>query len=317
MKKRSKVFLVLLVLSVVCLLLAFGCTSSTKSVTGNAVKTTKVSKNIEIKGSDTLVQLVSNLAEAYTTRNPSAKLSVTGGGSGTGIASLINGEIDIADASRPIKEKEINLAKDKGIEPWEFRIARDMLSVIVHEDNPVSELSMEQVGDIFKGGITNWNDVGGNDEEITLYGRQSTSGTYVFFMEHVVQADYSANMRNMEGNQAILDAVIQDNTGIGYVGLGYIVDDSGSQIPSIKVLKVAADENSEAISPLNEAKQGDYAVSRALFQYLAKKPVKGSPIHRFIQFELSDEGQEIVKNTGYVAITAEDRSYNEELLVKI
>jgi len=290
-----------------------GCINQSR-ITGEVIKNIE---DIEIKGSDTLLQLVSNSAEAYSEVNPTARISVTGGGSGGGIAALINGKIDIADASRPIKEKELKQAEERGIKPWEFIIARDMLSVTVNENNPISKLTVEQVSSIYKGEITNWKEVGGKDQKITLYGRQSTSGTYVFFMEEIVKGDYSAKMRNMEGNQAILDAVKQDQTGIGYVGIGYIVDEKGNQVSGIKIIKIAKDEDSVYVSPLEESKHSEYPLSRPLFQYLAKKPVKDSPIYNFLIFELSNEGQQIVKKSGFVPITADDMKYNEELLDKI
>ena len=124
-------------------------------------------------------------------------------------------------------------------------------------------------------------------------------------------------MRNMEGNQAILDAVKQDQTGIGYVGIGYIVDEKGNQVSGIKIIKIAKDEDSVYVSPLEESKHSEYPISRPLFQYLAKKPVKDSPIYNFLIFELSNEGQQIVKKSGFVPITADDMKYNEELLDKI
>jgi len=290
-----------------------GCINQSR-ITGEVIKNIE---DIEIKGSDTLLQLVSNSAEAYSEVNPTARISVTGGGSGGGIAALINGKIDIADASRPIKEKELKQAEERGIKPWEFIIARDMLSVTVNENNPISKLTVEQVSSIYKGEITNWKEVGGKDQKITLYGRQSTSGTYVFFMEEIVKGDYSAKMRNMEGNQAILDAVKQDQTGIGYVGIGYIVDEKGNQVSGIKIIKIAKDEDSVYVSPLEESKHSEYPISRPLFQYLAKKPVKDSAIYNFLIFELSNEGQQIVKKSGFVPITADDMKYNEELLDKI
>lgn len=278
------------------------------------VTTEKSIEDIEIKGSDTLLQLVSNLAEAYTQNNPDARISVTGGGSGTGIAALINGEVNIADSSRPIKGKELKLAEERKVNPQEFIIARDMLSVVVHEDNPVSELTIDQISGIYKGEITNWEGVGGRDQKITLYGRQSTSGTYVYFMEEVIKGDYSPHMRNMEGNQAIIDAVKQDKTGAGYVGVGYVTDEGGRQINGIKTIKVAKDRNTPYISPLDESMLSEYPISRPLLQYLAEKPAMDSPIYDFLMFELSSEGQEIVEKSGFVSITGEDKEHNDEVL---
>jgi len=283
-------------------------------ITGEAIKNIE---DIEIKGSDTLLQLVSNMAEAYSELDPAARISVTGGGSGGGIAALINGEIDIADASRKIKESEIKQANDNGIDIWEFIIARDMLSVIVNKDNQISKLTMGEIGKIYRGEITNWKELGGKDKEITLYGRQSTSGTYAFFMEHVLEGDYSSKMRNMEGNQAILDAVRQDKSGIGYVGIGYLVDDNGKQVSGMTIIKVAKDKNSEYIYPLDKEKLFDYTISRPLYQYFAGKPVKNSAVYNFLMFELSAQGKEIVKKSGFDEIINIDNEHNEELLSKI
>jgi len=295
-----------LVLVMIAVLLVAGCTTS-NSVTGNAVGTSQV-KDIEIKGSDTLLQLVSNMAEAYSEVDPSTRVSVTGGGSGSGIAALINGEIDVADASRPIKAEEIEQAKAGGTTPFEVTIARDMLSIVVNPSNPISKLTIEQISKIYSGEITNWKEVGGSDQPITLYGRQSTSGTYVFFQEDIIKAEYSPKMRNMEGNQAILDAVRQDKTGVGYVGIGYLVDESGNEVSGIKIVNVAKDAQSEYQSPMDESKHATYPVARSLFQYIAGKPAKGSAIYDFAMFELSDEGQEIVKESGFVPLSIGDRN---------
>ncbi|MHC1602847.1 MAG: PstS family phosphate ABC transporter substrate-binding protein, partial [Methermicoccaceae archaeon] len=221
---------------------ALGCTSpQTESELGEVV----------IKGSDTMVQMVSNLAEGYMEKYPDRKVAVTGGGSGTGIAALLNGEVDIADASRLMKDREIEQARAKGIEPVRFIIARDALSVIVNPNNPVDALTIEQISDIYAGNITNWKEVGGPDMEITLYGRQSTSGTYAYFLEEVVNQqllgkrlnrEYSPKMLNMEGNTAIVDAVARDVSGIGYIGVGYLRDD-------VKPIGVAKTPSDEYVSP--------------------------------------------------------------------
>ncbi len=303
-------FLVLVMMLVGMLLLA-AC-----SPTGNVVRVVdsdsgKTVESVEIKGSDTLLQLVSNLAEAYS-EDHDVRISVTGGGSGTGISSLINGEIDIADSSRPIKQKEIEMAADKGIDVWEFRIARDMLSVIVNPDNPVEKLTVDEISKIYKGEITNWQELGGPDLEITLYGRQSTSGTYVFFMEEIVQDDYSPEMRNMEGNQAILEAVALDSSGIGYVGVGYVVGKDGEPVDSVKILDVS--DGGDYLGPFDK---GDYPISRPLYQYIAGKPDKESSLYDFLIYELSNEGQEIVRESGFFYASSSDVKNNEETLAKI
>ena len=270
-------------------------------------------ESLDIKGSDTLVQLVADMAESYNEAHPEADVIVTGGGSGTGIAALINGEVDIADTSRPIKAKEIDQAKAKGLEPWEFIVARDGLAVIVNAGNPVSELTMDQVGAIYRGEINNWNQVGGEDGQITLYGRQSTSGTYEFFLEHVVnweqteKQDYSPGMLNMEGNKAIVDGVTADSSGIGYIGVGYITGE-------IRVVNVAEAEGLEYYSPLDASsvEQGLYPITRPLYQYTAGKPEKDSITYDFLLFELSEAGQQIVENAGFYSINLDDRVHNEE-----
>lgn len=294
----------------------FGCASQSNSgPAGNAALTTQSAQSLEIKGSDTMLQLVSNWAEAFSRTEPATSISVTGGGSGTGIAALINGEIFVANSSREIKEEEILQARERGFEPLEFVVARDTLSVIVHKGNPLSQLSMEEVGRIFRGEITNWKEVGGNDEPITLYGRQSTSGTYVFFQEHVLKGDYALTMRNMEGSQAIVDAVAQDRTGIGYVGVGYAK--TGEETGRTKTLSIALDAQSEFISPFDKEKELQYPISRGLFQYVSDKFPKDSAAYRFLAFEISGQGQNIVLESGFVEITEPDKSKNNELLAKI
>ena len=270
-------------------------------------------ESLEIKGSDTLVQLVADMAESYNEAHPDADVVVTGGGSGTGIAALINGEVNIADASRSIKAEEIDQAKAKGIDPWEFIIARDGLAVVVNPENPVTELTMDQTGAIYRGEITNWNQVGGEDVEITLYGRQSTSGTYEFFLEHVVnweqaeKQDFSPRMLNMEGNKAIVDGMIADRSGIGYVGAGYVT-------AGIQVINIAKDDESDYYSPLDASnvEQGLYPITRLLYQYTSGKPDKDSITYDFLLFELSEEGQKIVENAGFYAVNLADRAHNEE-----
>jgi phosphate transport system substrate-binding protein len=294
------------ILIIIAAALALGCTGQ------------QPGESLDIKGSDTLVQLVADMAESYNEAHPDADVIVTGGGSGTGIAALINGEVSIADASRSIKAKEIDQAKAKGIEPWEFIIARDGLAVIVNADNPIKELTMDQVGAIYRGEITNWNQVGGEEGEITLYGRQSTSGTYEFFLEHVVnweqaeKQDYSPGMLNMEGNKAIADGVTADPSGIGYIGVGYLTG-------KIQVVNVAKDEGSGYYSPLDvsDVEQGLYPITRPLYQYTAGKPEKESITYDFILFELSEEGQKIVENAGFYPINLDDRAYNEEKILAI
>ncbi|OGJ69288.1 hypothetical protein A3H90_02155 [Candidatus Peribacteria bacterium RIFCSPLOWO2_02_FULL_55_36] len=274
--------------------------------------------NLTIKGSDTEVQLVSNLAEAFARHNTSAHLSVTGGGSATGIASLLNGEIDIANSSRPMSDAERAQASERGIDLQEFILARDGLSIILHPENPITTLSMQQLSDIYSGRATRWKDIGGSDAPIVLYGRQSTSGTFGFFRDTVVKDDYAQTMRNMEGNQAIVDAVRADANGIGYVGVGYVKDDQGNVRDGISAILISL-KNSNPVSPLDReaVKRGDYPISRPIYQYLPAVPPRGSPAEAFLRFEASSDGQAIVEASGFYAITAEDVQRNSTLLAKI
>lgn len=276
-------------------------------------------ESLIIKGSDTELEIVSSMAEEFGKMNPNVRISVTGGGSGTGIAALINGEIDVADASRQIKDKEIQNAKNAGVDPWELRIGRDGIAVIVNEDNPVSQLTMKEIGDMYSGDTTNWQAVGGSDRHVTLYGRQSTSGTYSFFRDVVVQADYSPEMRNMEGNSAIVEAVKTDETGIGYVGIGYAVDKQGTEVEGIDILGVAESAGAPYAKPTEKEKviAGQYPISRALYQYIDGNPGKGSALHHFIQYELSPEGQAIVEDAGFFPLTNADKQANQDVLSRI
>jgi phosphate transport system substrate-binding protein len=277
-------------------LLCLGVLTSANTITAQR-------KMMQIKGSDTLVNLVQVLSEAYMTKNPRSPIAVLGGGSGTGIAALINGTCDVANHSRPMKEKEVTMAKDNGVAPTTFVIAVDGLSVIVNEKNAVSKLTMDQIGAMFRGEIKNWKEVGGPDKGISLYGRQSNSGTFVFFQEHVLgNQNYSADMKRMNGNAQIVEGVTADQLGIGYVGVGYVVDAQGNVKEGIKILKVSKDASSDAYSPLNKAAvdSRDYPIARGLFQSTAGIP-EGAVLD-FLKFELSPEGQKIVEDEGFFPI---------------
>lgn len=267
----------------------------------------------EIKGSDSEVNLVQALVEAFAEVNSVAEFSVTGGGSGTGIAALINGQTDIANSSRPMKDSEIEQARANGVDPVPVVFSMDGLAVIVHEANPVDRLTVEQVGEIFVGKITNWKEVGGEDKPISLYGRQSNSGTYVYFMERVVKGDYSPAMQNMNGNSQIVEGVRSDLTGIGYVAIGYAQSAAGT---GIKALSLAETEADPFVSPLetDKVKNGEYPLTRPLYQYLNGVPT--GALRQFIEFELSPAGQAIVEREGFLPVTPEFMSENERYLKK-
>lgn len=255
-------------------------------------------KALTIKGSDTMVHLVSSWAEQYMKAFPQAQVSVTGGGSGTGFASLLNGTTDICAASRPIQSKELGQAKEKGITPKEVAVARDAIVVIVHPKNPVMALTMQQTGDIFTGKFMRWEQVGGGPEAIIPLSRESSSGTYVFFQEHVLlKADYTVYARLMPGTSAMAQSVAADATSIGYTGLGYALE----MKDSVKMLSIKKDENAPAVAPSEETvASGAYPISRELYFYTNGEP--GERITPFIEFCLSAAGQQIVRETGYVAV---------------
>jgi len=265
---------------------------------------------LQVRGSDTELNLVQRLSEKFMEDNP-AQIAVTGGGSGTGLAALINGEVDLANASRAMKDKEIEQAKANNVNPVEFVVAMDGLSVIVHKDNPVEKLTVAQIGAIYRGEITNWQEVGGNDQKISLYGRQNNSGTFVFFREHVLKGDYSADMKRMNGNAQIVEGVKADPAGIGYVGLGYVVDENGNPVEGLTVLKVAKDKNSPYVSPLNreDVLTGAYPVARPLYQYTNGKP-QGA-LRDFIKYELGEKGQNIAIDEGFFPVPKDLQQQNQ------
>jgi phosphate transport system substrate-binding protein len=267
---------------------------------------------IQIKGSDSEVNLVQRLAEAFMKKNPGVNIAVTGGGSGTGIAALINKKTDIANSSRDLSAKEEEAAKKGGVTPFRVVFATDGISVITHPENPVSKLTLEQLGKIFKGDISNWKEVGGGDMKISLYGRQSNSGTFVFFREFVVKADYSPHKKAMNGNAQIVEGIQRDKAGIGYVAVGYVVSEKGEVKPGVKVLNIAKDAQSEAFSPakMENVMSGNYPISRPLNQYLVGKP--SGKLLEFINYELSPEGQEMVRKQGFFPVQQKWVEFNKK-----
>ena len=262
---------------------------------------------IQIKGSDTMVNMVQVLAEKYMAKNPGKAISVTGGGSGTGVAALLNDTCDIANSSRDLKEKERASAKNK---ITEVVVAMDGLSIIVNRDNKVDKLTIEQLGKIYRGEITNWKDVGGANTPINLYGRQPNSGTYDFVREFVVKADYAKSVKEMNGNAQIVEAVKSSSqaSGIGYVGAGYVKDANG-----LKIVKIAKTSKDEAYIPTQDnILNGLYPIARPLFQFVSgdiKESVKD-----FFAFELSQEGQKIILEQGFYPISDKQMATNNSLL---
>ena len=257
--------------------------------------------SIQIKGSDTMVNLGQAWAEEFMAKHPEASIAVTGGGSGTGIAALINGTCDIAEASREMKRQELDLAKKNGHDVREYKVAVDALAVVVHPSNPVKQLSVEQLSGIFTGKIVNWNEVGGKDKKILTLSRERNSGTHVYFLEHVVRKgnekgpeQFAPAVLMLPSSQAIIEEVAQSESAIGYIGLGYVSD-------RVHTVAVSKANGEPFVAPsMATAMDKTYPLARPLLFYTETEP-KGVE-KEFIDFVLSDEGQEIVKTMDFVPL---------------
>lgn len=270
-------------------------------------------KLVQVKGSDTLVNLSQAWAERFTEKT-GKMVAVTGGGSGTGLAALLDGKCDVANSSRDISAKEIDQAKGKGVTPVEIAVAVDGLSVVLNTKNPIKALKVEDIGKLFRGEIANWKALGGPDAPVTLYGRQPNSGTYVFFQEHVLgKKDYAKTMNQMNGNAQILEGVAKDASAVGYVGVGYVVDENGKVAAGIHPVDVYT-KDGKLVSPLDKGavKSGKYPLARTLYQYTNGKP-KGDVL-ALLQFELSPEGQKMAEKEGFDTIGGELVKKNEGAL---
>ena len=261
----------------------------------------KDKNSIQVKGSDTMVNLGQAWAEKYMEKNSTDFVAVTGGGSGTGLSSLISGTCDIAMSSRNIKEKEIALAKQKAINPNEIKVALDGLAVVVNLNNLITKLTLTQLADIFTGRISNWKELGGKDEKIVILSREVNSGTHVYFKEHVLRnndpnskEEFAPRALLLSSSQAIADEVAGNSAAIGYYGMGYI---SAKQKP----IAVAKDETSEYEAPtIENVVNGKYPISRPLFIYTNGLPQ--GLVKKFVDFVLSKEGQDIVLATDFVPV---------------
>jgi len=259
------------------------------AILGIALYAQKVA--IEIAGSDTMLELAQALAEDFS-KETGIEINVGGGGSGTGIARLINNTVDIANSSREMKDKEIKLAEEKGVKIYEVKLGIDAIAIIANPKNKVKNLTVDQIAAIYKGEITNWKEVGGDNIPISLYGRQNNSGTYVFFREHILNnKDYSPKMMGMNGNAQIVEAIKNDKGGIGYVGIGYLSDVKGE----VKIITV------NNMSPKDEKAvlTAKYPIARFLFQYVSDKRLEREEVKKFFQFALTKKGQEIIKKIGF------------------
>ncbi|NPV86479.1 MAG: phosphate ABC transporter substrate-binding protein [Anaerolineae bacterium] len=256
---------------------------------------------ITVKGSDTMVNLALAWAEQYQEIHPEVRLSVTGGGTGTGIAALINGSVDLANASRAIKPEEFEQAKQAGFMPVEFTVARDAIAIIVNPANPVSQLTLEQISQIYRGNIKNWKELGGEDRPIVSLSRETNSGTHVYFLETVVRLNnkkdksiFSPTTLLLPSSEGIIAEVRDNPNAIGYDGLGYVT-------PEVKVIAVARDAESPYILPSVETvNEGIYPISRDLYIYTRGKP---SGIKQdYLNWIKSAEAQKIVSQLGFVPI---------------
>jgi len=278
-------------------LMAFTAVSCSRNTGGNG----QYSESIQIKGSDTIVNLVQVWAERFVENKPDVNVGVTGGGSGTGFAALLNKTCDIAMASRAIEDKEKATAKTNGVDPVEFKVGLDGLAILVNKNNPVSKLTIPQLRDIFMAKITNWKEVGGDDSKIVILSRESNSGTHMFFKEHVIRLgdkkskdEFAPQALLMPSSQAIYDEIAQNPHAIGYVGMGFINS-------KVKAISVAIDSGHAYVYPnIDNVISGMYPISRPLYLYTNGMP-KGV-VKMFIDYVLSPTGQKVVSEMDFVPI---------------
>jgi phosphate transport system substrate-binding protein len=288
----GQVFLVLLLLS------------ACRPATNTAAAASNPQRVIQNKGSDTLVNLALAWAEAYREVNPELLISVTGGGSGTGIAALINGTVDIANVSRQIKPDEIAAAEANGVTPVEFVVAIDALAVVVHPSNPVGELTIDQLAAIFTGRIANWQELGGNDAPIVLLSRETNSGTHVYFLEEVVRKGeessdiFAPQTLLMPSSVGITSEIRRNPNAIGYDGLGYV--DSAHE----KLIAVAANAVAPYVLPtVATGMDGSYPIARPLYMYTAGEPA--ADVAAYLEWIRGPQGQQIVADLGFVPLAVE------------
>lgn len=299
---NSKSFLIrLLFLAAVLIAGLIGCKPGETPGDGDTPSQQEI--YLENKGSDTIVNLALAWAEYYQDVNSHVRISVTGGGSGTGIASLINNTVDIANASRRIKDKEIENAQDNGVDPIEYVIARDAIAVIVHPDNPINTLTLEQVSAIYSGQVENWSELGGEDRPIVRLSRETNSGTHVYFLENVLRMGdkesdilFSMDTLLLPSSEGIIKEASQNINAIGYDGLGYVTDE-------VKVIGIASESGGEFIYPSVETvNSGLYPIARELYMYTNGEPT--GALAEYMDWIFSAEAQEIVAELGFVPITS-------------
>jgi phosphate transport system substrate-binding protein len=247
---------------------------------------------LTVKGSDTMVILGQRWAETYMKVHPGVTVQVTGGGSGTGIAALINGTTDICEASRPMKDKEKeDVQAKRGAPAVENKVALDALAIYVNVKSPLQEISIPALRKVYVGETKNWKDVGGPEHAIVLYGRENNSGTYGYFKEHVLEnKDFATAVQTLAGTSAVVNAVKADPFGIGYGGIAYL--------EGIRALKVKKDDSTPAVAPsLETAQSGTYPISRFLYFYTAGEPT--GLAKSFVDWVKSADGQKVIELVGY------------------
>lgn len=281
------------------------CGSNPGSNASSSENLPVVSNYIENKGSDTIVNLALAWAERYQTVKPDVRISVTGGGSGTGLTGMINHSVDIANASRQIKPEEIETAKSEGMNPQEFIIARDAIAVIVNPENPVNQLTLAQLSAIYRGEINNWKELGGEDRPIVRLSRETNSGTHVFFLEAVIRLGdtkdktiFSADTLLLPSSEGIIAEVRENPNAIGYDGLGYITEE-------VKMLAISSLETPDVyVLPSAETvADNSYLISRSLYMYTQNVPT--GIIKDYLGWILSPEAQQIVMELGFVPALVE------------
>jgi phosphate transport system substrate-binding protein len=258
-------------------------------------------KAVQIKGSDTMVNLGQAWAEDFMKQKPTVSIAITGGGSGTGIAALLGGTTDIAQSSRNMESKEIQQAAKRGIKPTEIHVANDGIVVAVNRGNPVSKLTIKQLSDIFTGKIKNWQEVGGENRPIVALSRERNSGTHVFFLEHVVKLgkkknpnEFACSVLMMPSSQAIIEEINANPAAIGYIGLGYLTKKE-------KAVAIAKDSSSAYVVPsVQSVTAKQYPIARSLLFYTNGEP--SGEVKSFIDYVLSPAGQELVLKMDFVPL---------------
>lgn len=285
------------------LFLLTGCVGRSHTRPGTLPQPAAVS--IENKGSDTMVNLALAWAERYQQVNPNARISVSGGGSGTGITSLISGTVDIANASRRITEEELAAARQAGFDPQEFIIARDAIAIIVNPRNLVSNLTLQQLSRIYRGEINNWSELGGEDREIVRLSRETNSGSHLFFLESVVRmgemdnnAIFSASTLLLPSSEGIIAEVRDNPNAIGYDSLGYITSD-------VKLVGISSlEEPMNFILPsLETVSNQTYLLSRNLYMYTLDEPE--GLVKTYLDWIMGPEAQEIAHKLGFMPVLNE------------